>query len=45
MLRQLVKHALPPGAAPVRAPNAALFILHYEPLAGRLVLAAENEIG
>jgi probable phosphoglycerate mutase len=45
MLRQLVKHALPPGAAPVRAPNAALFILHYEPADDRLVLAAEDETG
>ncbi|HUC09325.1 MAG TPA: histidine phosphatase family protein [Stellaceae bacterium] len=38
MVRQLVKHALPAGAAPVRARNAALFILEYEPAADRLAL-------
>ncbi len=27
MLRQLVRHALPPGSPPVRAPNTALFIV------------------
>jgi 2,3-bisphosphoglycerate-dependent phosphoglycerate mutase len=45
MLRQLVKHALPPDSPPVRAPNTALFILHYEPAADRLVPAGEGEIG
>jgi len=38
MVRQLVRHALPAGAAPVRAHNTALFILDYEPSADRLVL-------
>jgi 2,3-bisphosphoglycerate-dependent phosphoglycerate mutase len=42
MVRQLLKHALPPGSPPARAPNTALFILHYDPAANRLVLAAEN---
>lgn len=42
MVRQLVKHALPPDAPPVRARNAVLFILDYEPEADRLtVVAAE----
>ncbi len=44
MVRQLVKHALPPGSTPVRAPNTALFVLHYEPAADRLVSIDENEI-
>ena len=44
MVRQLVKHSLPPGSTPVRAPNTALFVLHYEPAADRLVPAAENEV-
>ena len=38
MVRQLVKHALPPGATPVRARNTALFILDYEPAANRLAV-------
>ena len=42
MVRQLLKHALPPGSPPARAPNTALFILHYDPAANRLVLAAED---
>ena len=42
MVRQLLKHALPPGSPPARAPNTALFILHYDPAADRLVLAAED---
>jgi broad specificity phosphatase PhoE len=38
MVRQLVKHALPPGSAPVRAANAVLFVLEYEPAADRLAM-------
>lgn len=38
MVRRLVKHALPADAMPVRARNAALFILDYEPAADRLTL-------
>jgi probable phosphoglycerate mutase len=44
MLRQLVKHALPPGSPPTRAPNTALFVLHYEPAIDRLVPVLENEV-
>jgi probable phosphoglycerate mutase len=43
MVRQLVKHALPPDSPPVRAPNTALFVLHYEPATDRLVPIAEDE--
>ncbi len=45
MVRQLVKHSLPPASTPVRAPNTALFVLHYEPALDRLVPVAENEVG
>jgi hypothetical protein len=38
MVRRLVKHALPAGATPVRARNAALFVLDYEPATNRLAL-------
>jgi 2,3-bisphosphoglycerate-dependent phosphoglycerate mutase len=38
MVRQLIKHALPPGSPPVRARNTVLFVLGYEPAAGRLSL-------
>jgi broad specificity phosphatase PhoE len=38
MVRQLVKHALPPGSPPVRARNAVLFVLEYEPAPDRLVM-------
>jgi broad specificity phosphatase PhoE len=38
MVRQLLKHALPPEATPIRARNTALFILDYEPAADRLQL-------
>jgi 2,3-bisphosphoglycerate-dependent phosphoglycerate mutase len=38
MVRQLVKHASPPGAIPVRARNTALFVLDYEPAADRLAV-------
>jgi broad specificity phosphatase PhoE len=38
MVRRLVKHALPAEAMPVRARNAALFILDYEPAGDRLTL-------
>jgi broad specificity phosphatase PhoE len=38
MVRQLVKHALPPGSPPVRAANAVLFVLEYEPAIDRLAV-------
>ncbi len=38
MVRQLVKHALPPDSPPVRARNAVLFVLEYEPAADRLAM-------
>jgi 2,3-bisphosphoglycerate-dependent phosphoglycerate mutase len=38
MVRQLVKHALPPDSPLVRARNAVLFVLAYEPSADRLAV-------
>ncbi|MGH7116829.1 MAG: histidine phosphatase family protein [Stellaceae bacterium] len=45
MLRQLVRHALPPGSPPLRAPNTALFIMDYDPAADRLAMVTEDELG
>lgn len=39
MVRQLMKHALPPGSPPATARNTVLYILDYEPETGRLALA------
>ena len=44
MVRRLVKHALPPAAPPVRAHNAALFILAYEPKTDRLAVIDDAEL-
>jgi probable phosphoglycerate mutase len=45
MIRQLMKHALPPGSPPATAQNAVLYILRYEPVTDRLALAADDKIG
>lgn len=44
LVRQLMKHALPPGSLPVKTRNTVLYILHYEPAHDRLVPAEEVEI-
>ncbi len=44
MLRQLIRHALPPGSPPVRAANTALFIVEYELASDRLGIVAEEEL-
>ena len=36
MIRQLMRHALPPGSPPARTHNTVLYILDYEPAADRL---------
>jgi 2,3-bisphosphoglycerate-dependent phosphoglycerate mutase len=38
MVRQLMRHALPPGSPPVQARNTVLFVLEYEPATDRLML-------
>ena len=44
MLRQLMKHALPPGSPPAPTRNTALFILRYDPVDERLILAEKQEL-
>jgi 2,3-bisphosphoglycerate-dependent phosphoglycerate mutase len=44
MVRQLVKHALPPGSPPVRTRNTALYILGYEPATERLAVIEEEAL-
>src|SRR6266403_3211919 len=41
MLRQLMKHALPPGSPPAKTRNTALFILRYDPVDERLIQVDE----
>lgn len=38
MVRQLMKHALPPGSPPAKTRNTVLYILSYEPASDRLAL-------
>jgi hypothetical protein len=38
MVRQLMKHALPPGSPPAKTRNTVLYILKYEPIPDRLAL-------
>jgi broad specificity phosphatase PhoE len=39
MVRQLMKHALPPGSPPAPARNTVLYVLRYEPAEDRLMVA------
>jgi broad specificity phosphatase PhoE len=45
MVRQLMKHALPPGAPPVRTRNTALYVLSYAPETDRLTVIGGVENG
>jgi probable phosphoglycerate mutase len=45
LIRQVMKHALPPGSPPAATRNTVLYILSYDPTSGRLVPAGEDEIG
>src|ERR1700752_1336173 len=38
MVRQLMKHALPPGSPPARTRNTVLYVLRYEPSGELLVI-------
>jgi len=42
MLRQLMRHALPPGSPPAKTGNTVLHMLAYDPAADRLVAAEEG---
>ena len=44
MVRQLMRHALPPGSPPVRASNTVLFVLKYQPAADRLIAVEREEL-
>jgi 2,3-bisphosphoglycerate-dependent phosphoglycerate mutase len=44
LVRQLMKHAMPPGATPVRAHNAVLFILDYDSVLERLAVIDDAEL-
>jgi broad specificity phosphatase PhoE len=44
MVRQLMRHALPPGSPPVQARNTVLFVLRYEPGADRLIAVEKEEL-
>jgi 2,3-bisphosphoglycerate-dependent phosphoglycerate mutase len=41
MVRQLMKHALPPGSPPAKTRNTVLYVLRYDPTADRLALHEE----
>jgi 2,3-bisphosphoglycerate-dependent phosphoglycerate mutase len=41
MVRQLMKHALPPGSPPAKTRNTVLYILKYDPADDRLALLEE----
>lgn len=44
MVRQLMKHALPPGAKPAAVRNTTLFVLRYHPAANRLIVVEQEEL-
>jgi 2,3-bisphosphoglycerate-dependent phosphoglycerate mutase len=45
MVRQLMKHALPPGSPPAPARNTVLYVLRYEPAADHLMVVEREESG
>jgi probable phosphoglycerate mutase len=45
MVRQLMRHALPPGSPPAPASNTVLYVLRYEPAADRLIIVEREEWG
>ena len=45
MVRQLMKHALPPGSPPARTRNTVLYILQYQAVAERLAILTEEQLG
>lgn len=44
MVRQLLKHALPPDSPPAPVRNTTLFVLRYEPTRNRLVIVESEEL-
>ena len=45
MVRQLMKHALPPGSPPARTRNTVLYILQYEVAIDRFAILTEEQAG
>jgi hypothetical protein len=43
-MRQLMKHALPPGSAPTPVRNTTLYVLRYEPATERLVVIEREDL-
>jgi broad specificity phosphatase PhoE len=44
MVRQLMKHALPPGSPPAQVRNTTLFVVRYEPASDRLIVVEKEEL-
>ena len=44
MVRQLMKHALPPGSPPARMRNTVLYMLQYQVVSDRLAVVTEEQI-
>jgi 2,3-bisphosphoglycerate-dependent phosphoglycerate mutase len=44
MVRQLMRHAMPPGSPPVQARNTVLFVMKYQPAADRLTVVERKEL-
>jgi 2,3-bisphosphoglycerate-dependent phosphoglycerate mutase len=44
MVRQLMKHALPPDSPPAPVRNTTLYVLRYEPEADRLIVVERKEL-
>src|SRR2546421_762787 len=44
MVRQLMKHALPPGSPPAKTRNTVLYILRYEPAGDRLAIVEKENL-
>jgi broad specificity phosphatase PhoE len=44
MVRQLMKHALPPGSPPMPVRNTTLFVVRYEPTSDRLIVLEREEL-
>ena len=44
MVRQLMKHALPPGSPPAPVRNTTLYVLRYEPTTDRLMVVEREEL-
>jgi hypothetical protein len=44
MVRQLMKHALPPGSPPAPVRNTTLYVLRYKPANNRLTVVEREEL-